>query len=73
MARITPLHLIPALIAAASHAGEITVEQRPFSIEKIFTAAALPEKDCVLLKLGPKAWVDFRCPIPTGWQSHSGC
>ena len=60
MARITPLHLIPALIAAASHAGEITVEQRPFSIEKIFTAAALPEKDCVLLQLGPKAWVDFQ-------------
>ena len=60
MARITPLHLIPALIAAASHAGEITVEQRPFSIEKIFTAAALPEKDCVLIKVSPKTWVDFQ-------------
>ena len=54
MARLTPLHLIPALIAAASHAGEITVEQRPFSIEKIFTAAALPGSDCVLLKISPK-------------------
>ena len=59
MARITPLHLIPALIAAASHAGEITVEQRPFSIEKIFPAAALPGSDCVLLKFSPKAWADF--------------
>jgi len=60
MARLTPLHLIPALIAAASHAGEVTIEQRPFSIEKSFTAAALPGGDCVLLKLDPKAWVDFK-------------
>ena len=59
MARITPLHLIPALIAAASHAGEITVELRPFSIEKIFTATALPSGDCVLIKLNPQTWADF--------------
>ncbi len=59
MARITPLHLIPALIAAASHAGEITVEQRPFSIEKIFTATALPGSDALLLRLSPKAWSEF--------------
>jgi len=59
MARITPLHLIPALIAAASHAGEITVEQRPFFIEKILTAAALPGGDCVLLRLSPKTWTEF--------------
>ncbi len=60
MARITPLHLIPALIAAASHAGEVTIELRPFVIEKSFTAAALPGGDCVLLKLDPKAWTDFQ-------------
>ncbi len=60
MARLTPLHLIPALIAAASHAGEVTIEQRPFSIEKSFTAAALPGGDCVLLKLDPKAWAEFK-------------
>jgi HlyD family secretion protein len=59
MARITPLHLIPALIAAASHAGELTIEQRPFSIEKSFNATALPGGDCVLLKLAPKAWSVF--------------
>ena len=59
MARITPLHLIPALIAAASHAGEITVEQRPFSIEKIFNATALPSGDCVLIKFNPLTWADF--------------
>ena len=60
MARLTPLHLIPALIAAASHAGEVTIEQRPFSIEKSFNATALPGSDCVLLKLDPKAWADFK-------------
>ncbi|MES2438728.1 MAG: hypothetical protein V4584_06670 [Verrucomicrobiota bacterium] len=59
MARITPLHLIPALIAAASHAGEVTIEQRPFSIEKSFNATALPGGDCVLLKLDPKSWSGF--------------
>ncbi len=59
MARITPLHLIPALIAAASHAGEITVEQRPFSIEKIFNATALPSGDSFLIKLNPLTWADF--------------
>jgi HlyD family secretion protein len=59
MSRLTPFHLIPALIAAASHAGEITIELRPFLIEKSFTAAALPAGDCVLLKIEPKAWTDF--------------
>ncbi|MEO8615416.1 MAG: hypothetical protein ABI600_09765 [Luteolibacter sp.] len=59
MARITPLHLIPALIAAASHAGEITVEQRPFSIEKNFNATALPSGDCVLMRLNPQTWTDY--------------
>lgn len=60
MARITPLHLIPALIAAASHAGEVTIERRPFFIERILTASALPEDgSCVLLKLDPSGWGDF--------------
>lgn len=59
MARLTPLHLIPALIAAASHAGEVIVEQRPFSVEKSFGAAALPTGDCVLLRLDPKSWPSF--------------
>ncbi|MEY3897504.1 MAG: hypothetical protein RLZZ214_3025, partial [Verrucomicrobiota bacterium] len=60
MARLTPFHIIPALIAAASHAGEVTIELRPFSIEKSFTAAALPGGDCALLKIEPKAWTDFK-------------
>jgi hypothetical protein len=60
MARITPLHLIPALIAAASHAGEITIEQRPFSVGKTFAAAVIPGTDCLLLKLHPEVWADFK-------------
>lgn len=59
MARITPLHLIPALIAAASHAGEVTIEQRPFVIEKTVNAVALPSGDCSLIQLDPKAWSEF--------------
>ncbi len=60
MARITPLHLLPALIAAASHAGEITIEQRPFCIDKTLTATALPEEEsCVLLRLDPADWQEF--------------
>lgn len=59
MARFTPFHLIPALIAAASHAGEITITQRPFSIENSFSATALPDDGGVPLKLDPKAWTEF--------------
>jgi HlyD family secretion protein len=60
MARLTPLHLIPALIAAASHASEVPVERRPFSIEKSFTATALPAAESlVLLKIKPQAWKEF--------------
>jgi hypothetical protein len=53
MTRITPFHLLPALIAAVSHAGEITIEPRPFFVEKSFSTTALPAGDCVLLKLDP--------------------
>ncbi|MEO5916732.1 MAG: hypothetical protein ABIS50_21065 [Luteolibacter sp.] len=59
MARITPLHLIPALIAAASHAGEITIEQQPFVVEKSVSAVALPVGDGTLIQLDPKAWAEF--------------
>lgn len=60
MARLTPLHLIPALIAVASHAGEITIEPRPFFVENSFTATALPGSGCNLLRLDSKSWSDFK-------------
>jgi HlyD family secretion protein len=59
MARFTPFHFIPVLIAAASHASEITVESRLFITEESFSATALPIGDCVLLRLSPKAWGNF--------------
>ena len=60
MARFIPLHLIPALIAAASHAGEITIEHRPFFIENSFTATALPNDAGMLIKLEPRNWSEFQ-------------
>jgi HlyD family secretion protein len=60
MSRLTHLHLIPALIAAVSHASEITIDPRPFLIEKSFTATALPGGEIVLLKIEPKVWTEFK-------------
>lgn len=59
MARITSFHIIPALIAAASHAGEVTIEPRPFFVEKSFAASVLPSDDCVLIRVDPSVWKDF--------------
>ncbi|MEX1049472.1 MAG: efflux RND transporter periplasmic adaptor subunit [Akkermansiaceae bacterium] len=60
MTRLTTLPLIPALLAAASHAGEITIEPRPFVVAHSFAATALPGADCVLVKLDPRSWSDFK-------------
>lgn len=60
MTRLTALQLVPALFAAAAHAGEITVEPRPFTLETAVTATALPDKGGVLLQLEPKSWADFQ-------------
>ena len=59
MSRLTPFHIIPALIAAASHAGEVTVELKPFLLERSFPAAVIPSGDCWVLKIDPKIWKDF--------------
>ena len=60
MIRLTALHLVPIVLAAAAHAGELTVEAQPFTIETSFSATALPDKGGVLLQLDPKAWADFQ-------------
>ncbi|MCX6868701.1 MAG: hypothetical protein NTV46_21360 [Verrucomicrobia bacterium] len=60
MTRLTVLHLVPVLFAAVAHAGEITIELRPFTLEKSFAATALPDKGCVLLQIEPKSWADFQ-------------
>lgn len=59
MIRFRFLHLVTALAPTFSLAGEITVEPRPFTIEKAFNAAALPDQGCVLLQVEPQAWIDF--------------
>lgn len=66
MARITPLHLVPALIAAATQAGEITIEKRPFAIADSLVATALPAEGCTVLKLAPKVWEEFEILTITG-------
>jgi hypothetical protein len=59
MPRVAPFQIIPALIVAASHAGEVTIEPRPFFIEKSFAAAVLPGGECTLLRLDSQVWKDF--------------
>lgn len=59
MARLTPFHLIPALIATASQAKEITIEKQPFTIGSSMVATVLPATDSQLFKLEPKEWKDF--------------
>jgi HlyD family secretion protein len=67
MARLTPLHYLPALIAAATvpalsaptaASSEIAVETRTFSIEQAFPATLLPAEP-ELVRLDAKAWSDF--------------
>ncbi len=60
MARLTPLHLLPILIAAATHAAEITIEQAPFNVEKTVNAVVLPAGQSVLIRISPEKWTDFQ-------------
>ncbi|MBC7979274.1 MAG: hypothetical protein H7Y36_01770 [Armatimonadetes bacterium] len=52
-------HLIPALIAASAHAGELTLEMKPFFITHSFAATALPE-ETTSIQLDADAWSDFK-------------
>ena len=70
MTRFTSFHVIPALIAAAAHAGEITVQLRPFSVEKSFAATALPGTDSLLLKLDTKSVQGLEIAQITAHGSH---
>jgi HlyD family secretion protein len=51
-------HLIPALIAASAHAGELTLETQPFYIAHSFHATALPD-DSMPIMLDAEAWSTF--------------
>jgi HlyD family secretion protein len=52
-------HIIPALIAASAHAGEITLEMKPFSVTHSFPATVLPIES-VPVALDAELWADFR-------------
>lgn len=70
MARITPFHLLPVLIAAAAHAGEITISQQPFSIEKVINATALPIGESVLIQIDPEKWPNYEITKIAGHGSR---
>lgn len=51
----------PILLATVTlHAGEITIEHRPFVIEATFNATIMPEGEVMLLEIDAKVWEDFR-------------
>lgn len=52
------LQLIPALIAASAHAGELTLEMKAFSVTHSFSATALPA-DGKPIALDAEMWTDF--------------
>lgn len=52
-------HLIPALIATAAQAGELTLEEKPFHIVQEFSATALPAKSKPI-RIDPDAWSSFK-------------
>lgn len=51
-------HLIPALIAATAHSGELTLEMKPFFIAHSLDATALPDAASPI-RLDAEAWSAF--------------
>lgn len=51
--------VLPLLLVSSSIAGEITVEPRPFTLEKTFSASILPVDGAVPVKIEPEGWADF--------------
>ncbi len=62
-------HLIPALIAATAHAGEITLEPKPYFIAHEFTATVLPEESTAI-RIGAEAWTEFNITAITPHGSN---
>lgn len=69
MNRLTALGFVISTFAVVSHAGEVTVETRPFTIETCFDATVLPSAGCVLLLTEPKLWTDFEIEAITAHGS----
>lgn len=51
-------HLIPALIVTVAHAGELTLEEKPFHIVQEFSATAMPA-EFTTIRIDPQAWSRF--------------
>ena len=51
-------HLLPALLAATAHSGELTLEMKPFFIAHSLDATALPDKTTPIC-LDAEAWTAF--------------
>lgn len=52
-------HLIPALIAATAHSGELTLEMKPFFIAHSLDATSLPDTASPI-RLDAEAWIAFK-------------
>ncbi len=61
-------HLLPALIATITHAGELTLEMKPFFVSHTFAASALPET-VIPLRLEPETWTGFTITTIAGHGS----
>ncbi len=52
-------YLLPALLVTAAHAGELTLEAKPFTVSHNLKATALPES-VVIIRLDAKVWETFK-------------
>ncbi len=69
MKRIHPIFpVIPALVAATTHAGELTLEMKPFFVTHTLTATVLPAES-VPLRLDPEEWTSFEIASIVGHGS----
>jgi multidrug efflux pump subunit AcrA (membrane-fusion protein) len=69
MARLTPLHFVPALLAAASHAGEITIHPQLFFVSHQLAATAVPLEP-ILISPDGKLWENFEIAEIAPHGSH---
>ena len=52
-------YFVPLMLASAASAGEITIEKRPFTVERSFSATILPAAGEQLIQFEPEAWSDY--------------
>ncbi len=54
------------MLATVLHAGQVTIEERPFAIEASFQASVMPEGAVPLLTIDAQTWEDFHLVAITG-------